>query len=700
MFWRKESSVKLSNELHSSDKSQVYLVTELNKDEYRHRLDALDLMREILNEEKINLPEIVVAGDQSVGKSSVLEALSGIQLPRAQNICTRCPLELRLKNSMNDAEYATIRCKGEEEEKITDLDDISQYVKRLTQTLAGDGVNVSSDPIYLTVYKQNIPDLTLIDLPGITRNPLPGQSKDIYKQIITLIDKYIQPETAIVLHVIPASVDFTTSESVKISKNYDPEGKRQLIAVSKIDKFDKGIGEKLQGKGPGSMKLEFGCVAVLNRSPEEIEEEISFEEMKQREKAFFKKNHHAFHQVPEELLGSDQLVKKLADIQQDIIRSTFPKIIEEIKQKLREKKIELSALPVAITSELECWTKFNELTTLYRIAINTKVNGEYGNEPMNDLRTVNVFNFDEKESIYWENKLTLPSEQPPTKHVTDERIAYHFYKFQVDCQNKIQSCFADFFHPIYCEKVLKLLEETAGVSLPNFPSFQVISRLYQQEKYRLRTPCLELVKRSKEYLKTILIRLFDKVFTTVNYPRLSERLKDLILDHIDTAEEKCFERVNEMLDIEERVFTLNHYYMDTVNKIKLKQKKYEEDNEFPDGTNKNGQSDDAIYKIDNTKINFAEVSNEKMAAFDIQIAMFSYCKVVQKRVCDNVAQYCYYYFITKCALVIDTKLNTSCISADLFKLMIEPAEITKKRNKLEESIRKFAEALRVGQESM
>jgi len=65
------------------------------------------------------------------------------------------------------------------------------------------------------------------------------------------------------------------------------EGERQLIAVSKIDKFDKGIGDKLQGLGPGSMVLKLGCVAVLNRDQQEIDDNISFEEMRQREKEFF-----------------------------------------------------------------------------------------------------------------------------------------------------------------------------------------------------------------------------------------------------------------------------------------------------------------------------------------------------------------------------------------------------------------------------
>jgi len=178
------------------------LADELNSEESRRLLWAVDRMREILHDEKIRLPEIVVVGDQSVGKSSVLEAISGIQLPRAQNICTRCPLELRIK-STNDCEYAVIRSGTSTEDQaktIQDMNEIANEVTRLTNEIAGNGTNVSLNPIYLTVYKRDIPyDLTLIDLPGITRNPLPGQPKDIHVQILTLINKYIEPPTAVSL---------------------------------------------------------------------------------------------------------------------------------------------------------------------------------------------------------------------------------------------------------------------------------------------------------------------------------------------------------------------------------------------------------------------------------------------------------------------------------------------------------------------
>jgi len=177
---------------------------QLNSTESRGLLFAIDKMREILHEEKVTLPEIVVVGDQSVGKSSVLEAISGIQLPRAQYICTRCPLELRMKTAQ-DKEYATVRgsVKCTIEKRIDDLTKIADEVTRLTSEIAGQGVNVSSDPIYLTVYKRDILyDLTLIDLPGITRNALQGQAENIHEQILALINKYIEPVTAVSMSTI------------------------------------------------------------------------------------------------------------------------------------------------------------------------------------------------------------------------------------------------------------------------------------------------------------------------------------------------------------------------------------------------------------------------------------------------------------------------------------------------------------------
>ncbi|CAF4015493.1 unnamed protein product [Rotaria sordida] len=726
------------------------LVDELNTKESSGLLSAIDRMREILHNEKITLPEIVVVGDQSVGKSSVLEAISGIQLPRAQNICTRCPLELRMK-STTGIEHAIIRSSKHSEnegETLYDMNEISNSVTRLTKEIAGEGTNVSSTPIYLTIYKRNMPfDLTLIDLPGITRNPLLGQPKDIHTQILNLINKYIEPTTAVVLHVIPASVDFATSESMKLAKEYDPQCFRQLIAATKIDKYDKGIAEKLLGRGPGGMQLKLGCIAVLNRNQDEIDQNISFEEMKKREIEFFIKHYEAFQYLPDEFKGIDQLVKKLAIIQQDRIRSTLPQVIEELRKQIREKNLELKNIPIPMTSEQDCWMKFQSMINAFRESIRAKVNGDY-----DVLTRINMItNNNNQTSSKVHDSIMLSSSSFKTKENSidsmpnDDRLAYHIYRFQRKFQDELTKNFSDFFSSDYYKLVLQVIDDGAGVSLPNFPSYQIIERLFHGELQRLPRTCFTLIERISHYLKESLLRILHQTFDN-QYIRLIEQLKDVIINQIDLAADRATERIQEILDMEYRIFTINNLYPDKVNEMKERFNKKEKEQQGEaapppiamtvvtpstiqiDSTQKpdfkkllkpipGSKSDALISKPEDStstvksetltstslttsmmipsshKLTF----NESLAAADIQITLEAYCLVVRKRIVDIISQICYHQFITKCALVIDQVLTITCPSSDLLRFMKESAEQTSRRENLIRTIKAYEDALRLGQ---
>ena len=172
---------------------------------------------------------------------------------------------------------------------------------------------------------------------------------------------------------------------MKLAKVFDPSCERQLIAASKIDKFDKGIAEKLQGRGSGAMDLQLGCVAVLNRNQDEIDKNVSFDVMREREKQFFVKHNDAFQHLPNECKGSEQLVRRLAIIQQDRIRSTFPGIIQELQKQIVEQKAELKKIPPLINTEVECWAQFQSMISAYREAIHTNVKGEYDQVVSMDL---------------------------------------------------------------------------------------------------------------------------------------------------------------------------------------------------------------------------------------------------------------------------------------------------------------------------
>ena len=105
------------------------------------------------------------------------------------------------------------------------------------------------------------------------------------------------------------------------------------------------------------MELDLGCIAVLNRAQEEIEQNVSFEEMRHREQEFFRSNK-AFKGVPAQYLGCAQLIKRLASIQQDRIRSTLPSIMEELKKQIKTKKLELKNMPKSIDNNEHAVRKF------------------------------------------------------------------------------------------------------------------------------------------------------------------------------------------------------------------------------------------------------------------------------------------------------------------------------------------------------
>lgn len=170
-------------------------------------LDAIDKLRSLMvMEEGIQLPTIVVVGDQSSGKSSVLESLAGISLPRGRGICTRVPLVMRLQHHSDPEPELSLEYNGRVEH--TDEDNISEDIVNATNLIAGDSKGISDTPLTLLVKKNGVPDLTMVDLPGITRVPVRGQPENIYDQIKDIIMKYIKPEESIILNVLSASADF------------------------------------------------------------------------------------------------------------------------------------------------------------------------------------------------------------------------------------------------------------------------------------------------------------------------------------------------------------------------------------------------------------------------------------------------------------------------------------------------------------
>ena len=416
--------------------------------------------------------------------------------------------------------------------------------------------------------------------------------------------------------------------------------------------------------------------------------------MRQKEEEFFRSNT-AFAGVAERYLGSEQLVKRLALIQQERIRSTLPAVLDELKAQIKNKKATLERMPPAVTSEMDCWTLYIDLVTKYRRIVHARVHGTYDYEA-----ELNLGN-------------SATATVSPVLDRFDDRIAFRLYERQKMCRDKLLALPSPNSTPSYRSIVLQLLEQNAAVALPNFPSFSIIEQLYRPEHAKLKEACEELVDSFSEYLKKVLVKLLSLVFAeeTSYKCRLLHKLTDIIIGIIDQSDQQCRHDVKKMLEIEQRIFTFDPHYMEMVNRLKarllgkqneLKTSKCPIDLsivlissiDFSLVTGKSVPSEQGIHPV---LFTLAAVSNENQAAQDVEIAIDAYFSLVKNRVVEQISQLCYYWFVTRGALALDSQLNTAFTSTLLFEWMREPMDQQEKRENLKRSIDAMERALRMGQ---
>nr|XP_055048679.1 dynamin-1-like protein isoform X1 [Misgurnus anguillicaudatus] len=262
----------------------------------------------------IQLPQIAVVGTQSSGKSSVLESLVGRDLlPRGTGIVTRRPLILQLvhvdaddrrktgdENDPNAWKNGRLYkgVDGEEWAKFlhtknkiyTDFDEIRQEIENETERISGNNKGISDEPIHLKVFSPHVVNLTLVDLPGITKVPVGDQPKDIELLIRELILKYISNPNCIILAVTAANTDMATSEALKVAREVDPDGRRTLAVVTKLDLMDAGTDamDVLMGR---VIPVKLGLIGVVNRSQLDINNKKSVADSIRDEYAFLQKKY-------------------------------------------------------------------------------------------------------------------------------------------------------------------------------------------------------------------------------------------------------------------------------------------------------------------------------------------------------------------------------------------------------------------------
>ncbi|KAJ2851729.1 Dynamin- GTPase protein [Coemansia brasiliensis] len=309
-------------------------------------IPTVNKLQDVFNtvgQDQIDLPQIVVVGSQSSGKSSVLENLVGCDfLPRGSGIVTRRPLVLQLVNVPYDENNAGPRAQFLHlpNQVFTDMTEVRREIERETDRLAGSNKGIVKTPIHLRISSPDVLSLTLVDLPGITKIPVGDQPADIETQTRNLVYEYISKPNSIIVAISPANVDIVNSESLKFAREVDPKGTRTIGVITKIDLMDRGTNslEILTGR---VYPLRLGFVGVVNRSQEDTQANKPIAESLKEEAEFF--GGHPIYRTIQQHCGTATLAKVLNQLLLQHIRDHLPSIKTKINALISQTEHELAS---------------------------------------------------------------------------------------------------------------------------------------------------------------------------------------------------------------------------------------------------------------------------------------------------------------------------------------------------------------------
>ncbi|KAF8038492.1 hypothetical protein BT93_B1133 [Corymbia citriodora subsp. variegata] len=615
-------------------------------DRMRPLLNAIDRLRNLMvMEERIHLPTIVVVGDQSSGKSSVLESLAGINLPWGQGICTRVPLIMQLQDDPQ-ADRPELYLEFNGKVVPTDEDNIAKAINDATDEIAGHGKGVSNTPLTLVIKKYGIPDLTMIDLPGITRVPLHGQPENIYEQISEMIMEYIRPEESVILNVLSATVDFSTCDSIRMSQMVDKTGRRTLAVVTKADKAPEGLLEKVTAD---DVNIGLGYVCVRNRIGAETREEARVEEAKLFD------THPVLRRIDKSIVGVPVLAQKLMQIQATIIAKYLPEIVMKIDDKLDENMAELKRMPKNLSSVEDAMMAFMEIMgSAKELLRKVLLRGELDEY------------LDEKDM-----------------HCT-ARLVEMLNQYYDDLRNRTENNLSTNF----LLEEIEVLEEVKRIGLPDVLPHTAFPSLLQRK-----------MKETSSKLPSLVVRVWDSIEGVViqalmrhseNYPQLQSSTRRAASSLIKKMKGKMMNKMMKIVEMEKLTdYTCNPEYLSERNRLTQQQDYF-----LRNYINWNSCHLDAFGEVNLVHLRHRDKQLVRQA-FDLKTRMTPYWKIVLRRFVDTVALHLQLSVQNLVNKKMEKEIRRELSRPGIKRMMEEKPEMVEKREKLNRTIKQLRESAEV-----
>ncbi|KAJ4094348.1 hypothetical protein NW760_012823 [Fusarium oxysporum] len=312
--------------------------------DHRDLLDIIDKLRLQGVSHYVDLPEIIVCGDQSAGKSSVLEAVSGMQFPIKDGLCTRFATELVLRRSRNMSVKVSITPGesrfGEDKERLENwiptasidkggLGAVTKEAEAMMAIPTGAG-EFYEDTLRVELSGPEQPHLTMVDLPGLFRGANKNQSDADISLVHDMVERYMARPRSIILTVVSAKYDYVLQEVTLMAKNADPKGLRTMGLITKPDTLDAGspsehyfvrLAQNIEAK------LYLGWHVLKNRSYEE--RDFTLAQRNDQEREFLSQG--VWSSIESSHCGVESLTVRLSNVLRDQILVQLPSLIQDVE---------------------------------------------------------------------------------------------------------------------------------------------------------------------------------------------------------------------------------------------------------------------------------------------------------------------------------------------------------------------------------
>ncbi|KAG0079124.1 hypothetical protein BGZ92_001176 [Podila epicladia] len=606
--------------------------------EYQDIIDKINKIRSYGLNKMITIPQIAILGDQSSGKSSVLEAITKLSFPRNIETCTRFATQVSLRQG--DAPQMSAYIDGESEFNSKYRAQNSNWDVHAVVTAANNilcaNTEISEKVLEITISGPTLSPLTIIDLPGYINTTIDGQDKKIVQTIRTINTRYIKDSRTIILAVVPANIDLNNVFVLGEAERYDQNNERTIPIVTKPDAVEQDLLPNLIQTILNKRKfMKLGYLVMRNSSYKDID--MPWDDARQLEDEFFKSSA-LWLQVPNANKGRVSVKTFLGELLYNHIKKELPFLKKDILDLVFKCDKEIADMGPPVLNAGMAKTKYFDSILRLRSSLNALLNGDYSfdyiGQYKSDFENPNHATSGNKKSIFDDSDsddcepLSLESED-------DYRFIrsslYRLYQQFNVVMNKDK-------YMLPKDKIGDLVLRYKGNELPGFISFTTFTKIYMETLFRWRNITTEHVFTMHQFLYKAISR-----FITFSTDPLH---KDTFLFEFDkfygSQVAKIETEIDSIFKDERTPFTMNKYYYDSI--LKSRKASAEEHiqrlvNNMQTQSNSTGEQVKATLRHHLQSFsNTARISNvnynEQLAIDDLQEQLKSYCKVARKRIVD------------------------------------------------------------------